>query len=144
MWCKALVLRDCEALIPLLTPTQKSDFLTLIQRLEAEQDGPDAVAERTRRWQRPTFGLKGKVDEWQEALHGAWQSRSWAPLATGRITLARKLAFYQQTYVKPFCWRLAAPADLKGTRTKPGGAADGQQPFRSTPNPAPGAAGSRH
>ena len=44
--------------------------------IEAEQDGPDAVAERTRRWQRPTFGLKGKVDEWQEALHDAWQSRN--------------------------------------------------------------------
>lgn len=130
MWCKARVLRDCQALIPLLTPTQKSAFLALIQKLEAEKDAANAVAERTRRWQRATFGLKGKVDEWQEALHEVWQSRSWVPLTPGRITLARKMAYYQQTYVEPLRQRLAAAGDLKETRTEPDGAANAAPPHR--------------
>jgi hypothetical protein len=143
MSCRGLVLRDCQSLIPCLTPPQKSELLKLIHGVEADQDRPGAVAEHTLRWQRATFGFKGQLDEWQESLHNAWQSRSWAPLATHRSVLARKKTFYEQAYLTPFYRHLAAPLDLNATQTEPDSAANRSQPVGPPTNRTPTAADAR-
>jgi hypothetical protein len=132
MSCKGLVLRACQSLSLNLTPLQKSQLLQLVRETEANEDTPKTVAQRTLRWRRATFGLKGDWNEWRQAVEDAWQSHSWAPLrATGRSILASRRTVYEQQYLDPFCQQFAHAQEPDPTRAEPQHPADGSQPSRS-------------
>jgi hypothetical protein len=120
MSCKGIILKACQSLVLNLTPLQRSQLLKLVRETEGEGETADAVAQRTLRWRRATFGIKGDLNEWQQTVEDAWQSKSWAPLrATSRSILAGKRAVYEQEYLHPFYQRLSPAQDPDPPRDKP-------------------------
>jgi hypothetical protein len=101
--CKALVLRDFKSLIPSLSHDQRDEARRLIERIESEQESPELVVGRGRRWRDATYGLRGQIDKWNYTVREAWQTRSWAPFASQQSLLASRKLRYQQQYVRPVC-----------------------------------------
>jgi hypothetical protein len=112
--CRALVLRHFKSLIPSLSHDQRDEALRLVERIEREQESPELVARRLRRWQHATYGLRGQIDKWSQMLGLAWQLRSLALFAPQRSFLAKQKLLYQQQSMQPVCDSLRLSPESDG------------------------------